>query len=365
MADFNFIVIPELRQCLESDYRELRACLKAEAWKAVHVLSGSIVEAVLIDALGGAGMDHRKLESMEFGQLITHAKDKGILPDEAVDLSTVIRKYRNLIHPGRLKRLEKTTDSSGAIVAAEVVEIITKEVARRKQETYGYTAEQLLARLQSGESALPLVSHLLRDSPDPEVERLLTVVLPDAYMHALADSTSSAENNKHLAACYREVFDAASETVKTNVMKDVHRVYRKEGEPVVVIYEEAFLKGAHLMYLNERETTFIKAHLLPRISEQSLPRIVRALTGIGQFLNPSEATTLVAELWSIVQGAEDNTIARKANVRLLNEYDKMTLESRQAVKEALESVDAELHEKLTKRDVKINSRLPANVSKKS
>lgn len=143
MADFNFITVPELRQSLESDYRELRACLKAEAWKAVHVLSGSIVEAILIDALSET-TDPAALYRMDLGQLISSAKDRGFLPDEAVDLSTVIRKYRNLIHPGRVKRLEKTVDRSGAVVAAEVVEIITREVAKKKQETYGFTAEQLL-----------------------------------------------------------------------------------------------------------------------------------------------------------------------------------------------------------------------------
>jgi len=92
MAKFNFIIIPELRQCLESDYKELQACLKAEAWKAVHVLAGSIVEAVLIDALSGTGVDQSKLDSMELASLIGLAKDEGILADEAADLSTVIRK---------------------------------------------------------------------------------------------------------------------------------------------------------------------------------------------------------------------------------------------------------------------------------
>jgi len=117
VANFTFIIVPELRQCLESDYKELRACLKAEAWKAVHVLAGSIVEAVLIDALGSAGVDPKRLESESLAGLISLAKDNSIVDDEAVDLSTVIRKYRNLIHPGRTKRLAKTPDRSGAIVA--------------------------------------------------------------------------------------------------------------------------------------------------------------------------------------------------------------------------------------------------------
>ena len=139
MADFNFIVIPELRRSLERDYEELRSCVKAHAWKAAHVLAGSIVEAVLIDTLSAGGVDQAKLDSVEFAVLIRLAKDQGILSDEAVDLSTVIRKYRNLIHPCWMKRLEKTVDGGGAVIAAEVVEIITNEVAKRRSEDYGCT----------------------------------------------------------------------------------------------------------------------------------------------------------------------------------------------------------------------------------
>ena len=112
MADFNFIVTSALRECLESDYAELRVCIDGKAWKAAHVLAGSIVEAVLIDALIEAGENQAALEQMTFAALITLAKQKQIIPDEAVDLSTVIRQYRNLIHPGRLITFGKNSGQS-------------------------------------------------------------------------------------------------------------------------------------------------------------------------------------------------------------------------------------------------------------
>jgi hypothetical protein len=85
----------------------------------------SIVGAVLIDALGGCGEGQSKLDSMELASLIKLAKDNGVLDEESVDLSTVIRRYRNLIHPDRVRRFEKTVDRNGAIIAAQVVEVIT------------------------------------------------------------------------------------------------------------------------------------------------------------------------------------------------------------------------------------------------
>jgi hypothetical protein len=51
MASFDYIPTPELRQSLESDYGELRRCIDINASKAVHVLAGSIVEALLTDLL--------------------------------------------------------------------------------------------------------------------------------------------------------------------------------------------------------------------------------------------------------------------------------------------------------------------------
>jgi hypothetical protein len=355
MADFNFIVIPELRQCLESDYRELCACLRAEAWKAVHVLAGSIVEAVLIDALAGAGVAQPNLDSIELAQLIALAIKKGILADEASDLSTVIRKYRNLIHPGRVKRLEKTVDRSGAVVAAEVVEIITKQVAKRKQETYGYTAEQLLERLRGGSSALPLVAHLLRDTPQPEIERLLIDVLPTAYLHAIASPESTPEEDRHLMVCYRKVFEAAQEDVRAKVAKNLYKVYRTKDEATVLVYEEYFFRGSDLIHLSENERRFIKAHFLPRVSVETLDKRLYNVVGIGSFLDPEEALNLSTTLILATQG-QDKDFAKRAITRLLFEYQRMTPESRGQVRDVADGFgDAGIQAKLKKLEAKITA----------
>jgi len=55
---FDFVTEPSFRASLESDYRELIRCLEGGAWKAVHVLAGSVVEAILGDYL--IGIDYQK-----------------------------------------------------------------------------------------------------------------------------------------------------------------------------------------------------------------------------------------------------------------------------------------------------------------
>jgi len=327
MADFNFIIIPELRQCLESDYKELQACLKAEAWKAVDVLAGSIVEAVLIDALGPAGVDQAKLDSMELAALITLAKDKGILDDEAADLSTVVRKYRNLIHPGRIKRLEKNVDGSGAIVAAQVVEIITKQVALRKRQTYGYTAEQLLERVRGGSSALPLVADLLKATPSMEVERLLIDVLPTTYFNNYEDP----DLDTHLIECYRRIFDSAGRDVKVKVTKNLYKVYREGPEARVLAYEDNFLRGSDLAYLSESEGSLIKTHLLHRVSIETLRQRRRNIVGIGPFLDAEEVVYFIMVLMEAMQ-SEDIELEGLARHMLRTEYSGMRAGTRAEVR---------------------------------
>src|SRR5438093_874801 len=59
MPMFDFIAGDDFRQSLEGDYRDLTGCVEAKAWKAVHVLAGSIIEAVLLDHLDAAGNQDR------------------------------------------------------------------------------------------------------------------------------------------------------------------------------------------------------------------------------------------------------------------------------------------------------------------
>jgi len=166
MASFEFITDERFRNSLESDYAEMCKCMEADAHKAVHVLAGSLIEALLIDCLlasGYAGHTENELCRMDFAPLVTLCKSQSILTQKTEDLSSVVRTYRNLIHPGRLVRLDETVGKNGAVVAKTLVEIIVDEVAKRKRETYGYTAEQILTKVENDISSISIISHLLRD----------------------------------------------------------------------------------------------------------------------------------------------------------------------------------------------------------
>jgi hypothetical protein len=97
MINFDFISGENFRISLENDYQELNKAMGIEAWKTVHVLAGSIVEAVLIDYLVAIGYQKEDPLQMSLGKAITTCRQEGILSEKAEHISHAIRSYRNLI----------------------------------------------------------------------------------------------------------------------------------------------------------------------------------------------------------------------------------------------------------------------------
>lgn len=149
MARFDFMTDDELRASLEADVAQMDACLEVAANKAAQVLAGSIVEALLADHMGGLGPGQAGSKSvleMSLGELVGQARSLGVISATTADLASVIKEYRNLIHPGRVIRLAETVDDHTARIAKDLVEIIANEIAKVKRASYGNTANRLLRR---------------------------------------------------------------------------------------------------------------------------------------------------------------------------------------------------------------------------
>src|SRR6266568_1052437 len=131
MALFDFVSGENFRLSLEADYRELDLTMKAGAWKAVHVLAGSIIETLLVDHLVASGYQKRTSKDplkMRLEDIIAACKTEKALSEKTEQFSHVIRSYRNLIHPGRVVRLSETVDENGATIAHALVNIVIKEL---------------------------------------------------------------------------------------------------------------------------------------------------------------------------------------------------------------------------------------------
>src|ERR1700722_17319462 len=142
----NYLTEDDLRDSLLSDYSEMEAACKAESWKCVQVLAGSIVEALLIDYLLSvkfAGKTETEILRMELNHAIAACVAEKLLDDTTESLCTVIRDYRNLIHPGRIKRLQRPVTKESAEIAMRLVKIVARDVAKRRREQFGYSAQEM------------------------------------------------------------------------------------------------------------------------------------------------------------------------------------------------------------------------------
>jgi hypothetical protein len=304
MAAFDFITNRDFRTSLEADYRELELCMKAEAWKAVHVLAGSIIEALLIDSLqssGYSGCSEDALLRMELNQVISVSRTEGILSQKAADLSSVIRSYRNLIHPGRLIRLDEVVDQNGAVVAKTLVEMITDEVAAKKRTTYGYTAEQIVKKLEKDSSSLSIIGHLLKEVKTYELERLLLDAIPSRYLSLDESKVFCEEYNVRriisicstLSGCFRAAFSTVSDDIKKKVVQKFVSILKQEQESTVLIYETVFFRASDLAYLSADDANLVKGHIRGRLQVSVDDDMLTALSGIGAFLTPQDVNDLL------------------------------------------------------------------------
>lgn len=324
LPTFDFITDEELRGSLASDYKELQACLSTGAWKAAHVLSGSIVEALLVDYLLRIQYSKKDPLKMTLEALVDAGLSAGVLSEKTSDLSSVIRGYRNLIHPGRVLRLGETVDEEGARIADALVSLIVREVSAKQAQVHGLTAEQLLGKFEGDPSALAISDHLLRDVQPHELERLLINVLPERYFvlsegDILEDDTHDVLSR--LGRLYVEAYKAAPETVQQKVAKRYVTVLKQEAGWRVSGYDNHFFKGYLLEHLGDSDRKLVKDHFRSRISEGSMPaELIEAYEGLSGYLRPGEVNRFFDPLIRTLSYARAGEILTAAASRIEDEY---------------------------------------------
>ena len=151
MLDLRFISDTSIRQLVERDIRELETCCQNDLHKSTLLLAGSIIEAVLVDfyiAFPRPAVPSEKVLQSNLGTLVGWALEDSLVSAQTADLSTVIRNYRNLIHPGREFRLKEKVNRSTANVAKNLVEIVIEEIGENYAKRLGYTAEQAIHKVK-------------------------------------------------------------------------------------------------------------------------------------------------------------------------------------------------------------------------
>jgi hypothetical protein len=141
---FSFIADAQLRAIIERDYRELTLYLfPAGAWKSTVVMAGSILEALLHDALSrdpatlaaaqaNLHAPQKPIEKWTLHQLIEVAAALDLIPQtrlKAIDQS--LRDYRNYVHPSVEIRTGYPCTEAEALLAKGALDSVLNHLAPR------------------------------------------------------------------------------------------------------------------------------------------------------------------------------------------------------------------------------------------
>ncbi len=297
MALFNFITDDDFRNSLEADFSEMNKCMKVEAWKAVHVLSGSLLESLLSDSLLAEGIIKKKdVVSLDLGKAIKYCVSNKIISSKTADLSSVVKDYRNLIHPGRGIRLEEEVSSDSATVAESVVRIIIGEIAKHKRKNYGYTAEQIAEKIERDSTSTAIMAHILKDTKNIEKERLMLKILPQKYLTTLESEWHSEHELPAFINCFHTAYDQSDYELQKKVATWFVTLLKEEGDRAVFSYVTAFMRFFFLVHLTVDEQSLIKEHFLSRLDKNITDDLLTALECIGIFLEKEDINKFIDPL---------------------------------------------------------------------
>jgi len=138
LLDFTYVGSSKLRSLLQRDYRELLRALNSKCWKAAVVLSGGLIEALLMDQLHrvaqtahtalSAPKKNPDILTWRFIDLINVAVEVGIVSKGAEKLSHSVRDYRNLVHLHKELEDALGADEHEAKIAFNVLNLIDRDL---------------------------------------------------------------------------------------------------------------------------------------------------------------------------------------------------------------------------------------------
>ena len=142
-------------------------------------------------------------------------------------------------------RTESYPNSDDASVAKSLVEIIIKEISSKKRETYGYTAEQILAKIEKDRSSRSIWTHLLTEMNNYEKSKLLLSLLPNRLLEASKDIFYDETEENLYSDFYEEVYKYVDDNDKIKIAAEFCRIVKEENENKVNIHIENFFNSEY------------------------------------------------------------------------------------------------------------------------
>jgi hypothetical protein len=350
MSRFDFISDDNFRKNFDSDFSELEICLSNNAHKSVLILAGSIIEAVLIDyliSLDKEDLNKDQLLKWSLNKAIDKCAELEIISQKSKNLSDVVRDYRNLIHPGRAIRTQTFPDGNDAIVAKSLVEIIIKEIKIKKQDSYGYTAEQILSKIENDSTAEVIWHHLIRKVNHQEKRNLALKNIPsryfDIYNNLDFDQAYPWDLFLKLSRFFKLIFTELQEDVKKEVSQKFVTILCEGSEFEVQEYIESFFIAEYFKYYNQEDQKLITEHLFGYIKNRMSDKLVTSLNGISKVLSKDKLSTFIEILYDKVLYSDKKPIHDSAKKIINDEYFLSSKENQDLILELLKQKISEKH----------------------
>jgi len=135
-AELAFIADDALRDSVRLDISTATSALHNGEWKAATVLAGAAAEALLLWAVTAApGLTTLAQkpkgppEDWGLSDYIAVAMSLNLIKNNTEKLAILAKNFRNLIHPGRARRLGEVCDRATALTALAAVECIVRDLS--------------------------------------------------------------------------------------------------------------------------------------------------------------------------------------------------------------------------------------------
>jgi hypothetical protein len=150
-ATLAFVADPALRDSIRLDISAANRDAENGEWKGATVLAGSATEALLLWAIqqaerssagttatavaalmSGSALTRRpksNSDEWDFIELIEVARHLTLVTGETATQCRLCKDFRNLIHPGRAKRLGQICDRGTALAALAAVELVVRDLS--------------------------------------------------------------------------------------------------------------------------------------------------------------------------------------------------------------------------------------------
>ncbi len=148
--EFDFVGDRFFQQILKRDFKEVEKCIEIGAYKAALVISGSILETILSDYFSEnlpEGKTKADILKLSLNTLLELAVQQNVISQTDNNLATVLKSYRNLIHPGREIRSDETLDIRTTKMAFSILELLLTKIEKKYKEKFIHTADDILDKL--------------------------------------------------------------------------------------------------------------------------------------------------------------------------------------------------------------------------